>query len=333
MAGDRQATSHPASRGRPRHGGSAWCCCSGSRSGAIRPLAVLRLAVPVIWTSVVAGSTSRACLQQKTSLPPSTGLPPTIRSACRPARRAPVHVRDQPDAGYAARGHRRIGTSHLHCLDVGSPCCRSSRRKSAARGGTGCRSGRCGPRVAARQRIRIGMSPEFLVAIAGFVMITVVIGLARSCGARATPTASWAAQLLGTGGIASLLLVGVARDLPRPWTLRSAGDARGVRLDRIRQGPLRSAGRSTRGARGDERAAHLFTVVALVLGAVSSSRRGRTAALPRHPVATARPDQGDNVGLGLIVHRPAAAGRSVLAALKLLLVWLLVLLAGRRRGR
>jgi len=58
------------------------------------------------------------------------------------------------------------------------------------------------------------MNPEFLAAIAGFVMITVVIGLARILWGPGDADRVMAAQLLGTGGIASLLLVGVARDLP-----------------------------------------------------------------------------------------------------------------------
>jgi len=58
------------------------------------------------------------------------------------------------------------------------------------------------------------VSPEFLVATAGFVMITVVVGLARILYGPANADRVMAAQLLGTGGIASLLLVSVARDLP-----------------------------------------------------------------------------------------------------------------------
>jgi multicomponent Na+:H+ antiporter subunit F len=58
------------------------------------------------------------------------------------------------------------------------------------------------------------MNPEFLVAIAGFVMTTVVIGLARILWGPGAADRVMAAQLLGTGGIATMLLVGVARDLP-----------------------------------------------------------------------------------------------------------------------
>ena len=58
------------------------------------------------------------------------------------------------------------------------------------------------------------MSPEFLVAAAGFVMITVVVGLARILYGPGNADRVMAAQLLGTGGIASLLLVSVARGVP-----------------------------------------------------------------------------------------------------------------------
>jgi multicomponent Na+:H+ antiporter subunit F len=58
------------------------------------------------------------------------------------------------------------------------------------------------------------MNPEFLAAIAGFVMITVVIGLARILWGPGDADRVMAAQLLGTGGIATMLLVGVARQLP-----------------------------------------------------------------------------------------------------------------------
>ena len=58
------------------------------------------------------------------------------------------------------------------------------------------------------------MSPEFLVAVAGFVMFTVVVGLTRILWGPSDADRVMAAQLLGTGGIATLLLVSVARDLP-----------------------------------------------------------------------------------------------------------------------
>lgn len=58
------------------------------------------------------------------------------------------------------------------------------------------------------------MISGLLVSAAGFVMITVVVGLARILYGPADADRIMAAQLLGTGGIATLLLVGVARGLP-----------------------------------------------------------------------------------------------------------------------
>jgi multicomponent Na+:H+ antiporter subunit F len=58
------------------------------------------------------------------------------------------------------------------------------------------------------------MSPEFLAASAGFIMITVIVGLARILYGPGDADRIMAAQLLGTGGITSLLLVGIARGNP-----------------------------------------------------------------------------------------------------------------------
>jgi multicomponent Na+:H+ antiporter subunit F len=51
---------------------------------------------------------------------------------------------------------------------------------------------------------------EFLLGAAAFVLLTVVLGLARILLGPAPIDRMMAAQLLGTGGIAVLLLIGVA---------------------------------------------------------------------------------------------------------------------------
>jgi len=51
---------------------------------------------------------------------------------------------------------------------------------------------------------------EFLLAAAGFVLFTVAVGLVRVLGGPANVDRAMAAQLLGTGGIATLLLVAAA---------------------------------------------------------------------------------------------------------------------------
>lgn len=52
---------------------------------------------------------------------------------------------------------------------------------------------------------------EFLIAAAAFVLATVVVGLARILRGPAAADRIMAAQLLGTGGIAVLLLLSQAR--------------------------------------------------------------------------------------------------------------------------
>jgi multicomponent Na+:H+ antiporter subunit F len=51
---------------------------------------------------------------------------------------------------------------------------------------------------------------EFFLAAAGFILLTVAIGLGRILAGPANVDRTMAAQLLGTGGIAALLLVAAA---------------------------------------------------------------------------------------------------------------------------
>ena len=51
---------------------------------------------------------------------------------------------------------------------------------------------------------------EFLLGAAGLVLLTVAIGLVRILGGPGNVDRTMAAQLLGTGGIAALLLVAAA---------------------------------------------------------------------------------------------------------------------------
>ena len=52
--------------------------------------------------------------------------------------------------------------------------------------------------------------PEFLLAAAGFVLATVALGLVRILRGPGDADRMMAAQLLGTGGVATLLLLGAA---------------------------------------------------------------------------------------------------------------------------
>lgn len=54
--------------------------------------------------------------------------------------------------------------------------------------------------------------PEFLLAAAGFVMAMVALGLVRILRGPDDADRMMAAQLLGTGGIAALLLIATALD-------------------------------------------------------------------------------------------------------------------------
>ena len=78
---------------------------------------------------------------------------------------------------------------------------------------------------------------EFLLAAAGFVLAMVALGLVRVLRGPGDADRMMAAQLLGTGGIAALLLVGAATGdgcgRRRGADARAAG---GVRVDRVREG-------------------------------------------------------------------------------------------------
>jgi multicomponent Na+:H+ antiporter subunit F len=56
--------------------------------------------------------------------------------------------------------------------------------------------------------------PEFLVTAAGFVLAMVALGLIRVMRGPAAADRMMAAQLLGTGGIAALLLLAAATQVP-----------------------------------------------------------------------------------------------------------------------
>jgi len=51
---------------------------------------------------------------------------------------------------------------------------------------------------------------DFLLAMAGLILFTVAVGLARLLGGPGDADRMMAAQLIGTGGIASLLLIAAA---------------------------------------------------------------------------------------------------------------------------
>ena len=84
---------------------------------------------------------------------------------------------------------------------------------------------------------------DFLLAAAGFILLTVAVGLLRILRGPGNVDRMMAAQLLGTGGIAALLLVAAATGVPRRGGCRPGPcPSRRLRLGRLRQ-QRRSAGR------------------------------------------------------------------------------------------
>ena len=87
---------------------------------------------------------------------------------------------------------------------------------------------------------------EFLLAAAGFILLTVAVGLLRILGGPGNVDRTMAAQLLGTGGIAALLLVAAATGVRGVGGCRpGACPSRRLRLRRLRQ-QRRAAGRLRR---------------------------------------------------------------------------------------
>ena len=166
---------------------------------------------------------------------------------------------------------------------------------------------------------------EFLLAAAGFILLTVAVGLLRILGGPGNVDRTMAAQLLGTGGIAALLLVAAATGV------RGAEDvALGLALSRcLRLGRLREQRRPTGKRRsGMSVAIDIFTVVAICAGAVFFL--AGTVGLLRFPDSFTRLHaltKADNLGLGLIVLGLLPQADGLLGALKLVAVWVLVQLA------
>ena len=140
-----------------------------------------------------------------------------------------------------------------------------------------------------------------------------------------------AAQLLGTGGIAVLLLLAQAVAMPGvvdvALVLAVAG---GVYLGRLCQSRRASGrGRSRAGGQGMRLVLDALTIAAVSAGAFFFL--AGTVGLLRFPDALSRLHaltKADNLGLGLIVFGLMFQAAGSLAALKLIGVWLLALLAG-----
>ena len=78
---------------------------------------------------------------------------------------------------------------------------------------------------------------EFLLGAAAFILAMVALGLVRVLRGPADADRMMAAQLLGTGGIAAVLLLGAATRRGRDGRRGvDAGAAGGIRLLRFREG-------------------------------------------------------------------------------------------------
>ena len=76
---------------------------------------------------------------------------------------------------------------------------------------------------------------DFLLAAAGFILFTVAVGLVRVLGGPSNADRMMAAQLLGTGGISSLLLVASATGMRGVDDVPGACPPRRLRLRRLRE--------------------------------------------------------------------------------------------------
>ncbi|WP_431267594.1 monovalent cation/H(+) antiporter subunit G [Dankookia sp. P2] len=164
---------------------------------------------------------------------------------------------------------------------------------------------------------------EALVLAGLVILAAVAVGLWRVLRGPDPADRLMAAQLLATGGIAVLLLLGGATPASGVARCRAgAGAARRLRLGRLRAG--RTAGRLAMSA-----ALPLLGLLAIAAGACFFV--AGTAGLIRFPDVPSRLHaltKADNLGLGLVVLGLLPFAPGWLFGLKLLLVWALVLLSG-----
>ena len=172
---------------------------------------------------------------------------------------------------------------------------------------------------------------EFLLSAAAFVLLMVALGLVRVARGPGYADRMMAAQLLGTGAIGALLLVGAACgevavvDVALTLALLAAfASIAFVKFMAHKDRP------PTDDEDEDlmERLLDLFSIVAIVAGAFFFL--AGSVGLLRFPDAYTRLHaltKADNLGLALVVIGLLPQMDGVLAALKLVLVWLLVMLS------
>ena len=160
------------------------------------------------------------------------------------------------------------------------------------------------------------------------ILFTVAVGLVRILGGPGDVDRMMAAQLIGTGGIGSLLLIAAAT---------GARGVEDVALGLALLAAFASAAFVNSGAPAEDSDAadgpmsfvDLFSIVAIGAGAFFFL--AGTVGLLRFPDALSRLHaltKADNLGLGLIVLGLLPRAESPLAAFKLVAIWALVQLAG-----
>jgi multicomponent Na+:H+ antiporter subunit G len=155
---------------------------------------------------------------------------------------------------------------------------------------------------------------EFLTAILGLILALLALGLVRVLRGPGEADRMMAAQLIGTAGIASLLLLGAVTDVPATVdvALTVALLATFASIAFVKKG-----------------SASMVTITAVSAGALFFL--AGTVGLLRFPDALTRLHaltKADNLGLGLVVLGLLPQAGSLRDGLKLVCVWLLVLLAG-----
>ena len=175
---------------------------------------------------------------------------------------------------------------------------------------------------------------DFLLAAAAFVLAMVALGLIRILRGPGDADRMMAAQLLGTGGIATLLLLGTATGeaaaIDVALTLALLAAFASFAFVKAQSAPAQ--GDCHAGERQVSFVLDLWTVIAVAGGAVFFL--AGTAGLLRFPDALTRLHaltKADNLGLGLVVLGLLPQVDSVSAGLKLLCIWVLVLLVRRHR--
>ena len=173
---------------------------------------------------------------------------------------------------------------------------------------------------------------EFLTAALGFILAMLALGLVRILRGPGDADRMMAAQLIGTGGIAALLLLGAVIDVPAAIdvALTIALLATFASIALVKKGTFRldADGPQVDGGRMSF-ALNIVTIIAISAGAFFFL--AGTVGLLRFPDTLTRLHaltKADNLGLGLVVLGLLPQAGSLRGGLKLVCVWLLVLLAG-----